>query len=97
MGGYGGHQRPGGAYRNKHEHHRFAVIFSPPYYLASSLTLTSSLCLLRVALCLPRVALLASASSPCPSLCVGGVGFLLLPTEPNEVAWAAPGGVGFFT
>ena len=47
MGGYGGHQRPGGAYRNKHEHHRFAVIFSPPYYLASSLTLTSSLCLLR--------------------------------------------------
>ena len=83
MGGYGGHQRPGGAYRNKHEHHRFAVIFSPPYYLASSLTLTSSLCLLRVALCLPRVALLASALSPCPSLCVGGVEFLVLLLEPN--------------
>ena len=76
MGGYGGHQRPGGAYRNKHEHHRFAVIFSPPYYLASSLTLTSSLCLLRVAL-------LASALSPCPSLCVGGVGFLVFLLAPN--------------
>ena len=33
---------------------------------------------------------------PCLSLCVGGVGFRVLPTEPNEVALAAPGGVGFF-
>ena len=33
--------------------------------------------------CLLRVALLASVLSPCPSLCVGGVGFLLLPIEPN--------------
>ena len=33
--------------------------------------------------CLLRVALLDSVLSPCPSLCVGGVGFLLLPIEPN--------------
>ena len=28
--------------------------------------------------------------------CVLGGGFRVLPTEPNEDAWAAPGGVGFF-
>ena len=56
--------------------------------------LPSSLFLLRVTLCLPRVALLASVLSPCPSLCVGGVGFRVLPIEPNEVAWAAPVGLG---
>ena len=27
---------------------------------------------------------------------VGGVGFLVLLLEPDEVAWAAPGGVGLF-
>ena len=43
----------------------------------------SLFCLLRVALCLLRVALLASVLSPCPSLCVGGVGFHVLLLEPN--------------
>ena len=47
-------------------------------------------------LCLLRVASIASVLSPCPSLCVGGVGFHVLLLEPNYVAWAAPGGVGFF-
>ena len=52
-------------------------------YFRSFHPLSASSGFLRVALCLPRVALLASALSPCPSLCVGGLGFLLLLLEPN--------------
>ena len=48
-------------------------------------------------LCLLRVALISSVLSPCPSLCVGGVGFHVLLLEPNEVAWAAPGGAVPYT
>ena len=58
------------------------LVSLPPFVSQRGLFNTSS-GFLRVALCLPRVALLASALSPCPSLCVGGGGFLLLLLEPN--------------